>query len=468
MTRVAAIKSFGIEMAGRAVGTTFLLCLALGLGACATTRPYSQNISDHLELRDAWSATVQSEGTRTDAWVMTYDDPVLSKLVTEAFLKNPSLDAARARLEQARASTRITASALRPSLDFTSGVSGVGIEGNTSGSVSIGGSASWEADLWGRLRAAERGAARSADAVAQDLRGIRFALAASVTEAYFLAIEADLQSMEAARNFKALRDNLSFIEVQYERGLRSGQEIALIRADVARARARRTAADNAQVQSLRTLEALIGRYPSAELDVPDTLPAVPAEQYAGTPASLLLRRPDLLAARSRIDAVSADVDEAVAARLPRLTLDGSISVGGEGSSALFRPESLIWNAVGSILAPLIDGGRRRADVVRQEARLEESLALYRDAALRAFGNVETLLDRQSALDSQMDDTASALSEARNALNFTRFRFENGDGNLFDVLSVQQRVSSLESSLISLRRERLVQHAQLALELGGSP
>jgi len=152
---------------------------------------------------------------------------------------------------------------------------------------------------------------------------------------------------------------------------------------------------------------------------------------------LLLRRPDLRAARSRIDAVSADVDEAVAARLPRLTLDGSISLGGDGSSTLFRPESLIWNAAGSILAPLIDGGRRRAEVVRQEARLEESLALYRDTALGAFRNVETLLDRQSALDSQMDDTASALSEARNALNFTRFRFENGDGNLFDVLSVQQ-------------------------------
>ena len=364
--------------------------------------------------------------------------------------------------------TRITSAALRPGLDFRSDVSGGGSDGDTSGSVSIGGSASWEADLWGRLRAAERGAARSADVVAEDLRGIRFALAASVTEAYFLAIEADLQSKEAARNFEALRDNLSFIEVQYERGLRSGQEIALIRADVARARARTTAADNAQVQSLRTLEALVGRYPSAELEVPDTLPAVPAKQNAGTPASLLLRRPDLRAARSRIDAVSADVDEAVAARLPRLTLDGSISLGGDGSSTLFRPESLIWNAAGSILAPLIDGGRRRAEVVRQEARLEESLALYRDTALGAFRNVETLLDRQSALDSQMDDTASALSEARNALNFTRFRFENGDGNLFDVLSVQQRVSLLERSLIGLRRERLVQHAQLGLELGGSP
>jgi len=462
------MKSPRIRMAVRAVRKPLLLCLALGLGACATTRISSPNISDQLELRDAWSATVQSEGTRSDTWVMTYGDPVLSELVAEAFSKNPSLDAARARLEQARASTRITASALRPSLEFRFGASGNGIEGDASESLSIGGSASWEADLWGRLRAAERGAALSADAVAEDLRGIRFALAASVTEAYFLAIEADLQSMEAVRNFKALRDNLSFIEVQYERGLRSGQEIALIRADVARARARTTAANNAQVQSLRTLEALIGRYPSAELDVPDTLPAVPVKEYAGTPSSLLLRRPDLLAARSRIDAVSADVDEAVAARLPRLTLNGSISVGGEGSSVLFRPESLIWNAAGSILAPLIDGGRRRAEVVRQEARLEESVALYRDIALVAFRNVETLLDRQSALDSQIDDTALALSEARNALNFTRFRFENGDGNLFDVLSVQQRVSSLESSLIGLRRERLVQHAQLALELGGSP
>jgi len=387
---------------------------------------------------------VQSEGTRSDAWVM------------------------RARLDQARALTRVAASALRPGVDLGSAASAVGIEGDTSGSVSIGGSASWEADLWGRLRAAERGTVLSADAVAEDLRGIHFTLAASVAEAYFIAIEADLQSIEAARNFEALLDNLSFIEVQYERGLRSGQEIALIRADVARARARTTAAQNAQVQSLRALEVLVGRYPSAKLEIPDTLPAVPARQYAGTPASLLLRRPDLVAARFRIDAVSANLDEAVAARLPRLTLDGSISLGGDGSSALFRPESLIWNAAGSILAPLIDGGRRRAEVVRQEARLEESLALYRDIALGAFGNVEALLDRQSALDSQMDDTASALSEARNALNFTRFRFENGDGNLFDVLSVQQRVSSLERSLIGLRRERLVQHAQLALELGGSP
>ncbi|MEM7493354.1 MAG: efflux transporter outer membrane subunit [Pseudomonadota bacterium] len=462
------MKSLGIRITRRVVRTILLLGIALGLGGCATTSTSSPNISDHLALQDAWSATVQFEGTPSDAWVITYNDPVLSQLVAEAFSKNPSLDAARARLNQSRASTRITRAALQPSLNFSSDVSSGGSEGDTSGSVSIGGSASWEADLWGRLRAAERGTALSADAVAEDLRGIRFALAASVAEAYFLAIEADLQSMEAARNFEALRDNLSFIEVQYERGLRSSQEIALIRADVASARARTTAADNAQVQSLRTLEALVGRYPSAELEVPDTLPAVPAKQYAGTPASMLLRRPDLRAARFRIDAISADIDEAVAARLPRLTLNGSMSVGGDGPSVLFRPESLIWNAAGSILAPLLDGGLRRAEVMRQEARLEESLALYRDAAIKAFGNVETLLDRQSALDSQIDDTASALSEARNALNFTRFRFENGDGNLFDVLSVQQRASSLERSLIGLQRERLVQHAQLALELGGSP
>ncbi|MEM1036723.1 MAG: efflux transporter outer membrane subunit [Pseudomonadota bacterium] len=416
----------------------------------------------------SWHMATDAEGASADNWVASYGDAALSQLVDEAFEHSPSLEAGRARLRRARALTRQATASLRPELNATARMAGSRRGAGDTDRVSvIGLTAAWEADVWGRLSSARRSALFTELAIANDVRAAEFALASGVVESYFVAIESMLQTQEAAANFNALAKKLEFIEVQYDRGLRSGQEIALIRADVARARARKSAAENAERESLRALEILIGRYPSTSLDISQKLPAVPPVQNPGLPADLLRQRPDLLAAEARFRSAVADVDEAIADRMPSLILSGSL-LSDDGPERLFRPDAIVWKVAGDVLAPIFDGGRREATVEANHAALEEQGALYRETALAAFSEVENLLDRQSALNAQISDIASALGEARNALSFTTFQFENGEGDLFDVLSVQQRVSSLESNLIRLRQARLVQHARLSLALCGTP
>lgn len=448
------------------------LLVAACLSACATSSdlkvPATNTIASE-ELPENWQAAQSLSHETPNAWIASFQDRALEALMVEALDNNPGLRSLEADLKRARALTRQSAAALKPQLSFNAGVSEQGDFADDNGSnIQLGGVASWEIDLWGRLDAARRAANLNREATAQDLAGARLILAASVAEAYFSAIEAKLQTQEAGTTFEALSKNLAFIEVQYERGLRSGQDIALIRADVARSNSRLIATQNAERDSLRALEILIGRYPSTDLDIPSTLPNTPKPQSAGVPAQLLERRPDLIAARARIEAAVANVDVAIAERMPRLSLSGDITPGGARLDTLFDPASILWRAAGSMFGPVLDGGRRRAVVEAEQASLEGRLADYRETALAAFGEVEQLLDRQGALDAQITQTERAFEQARQALQFTTFQFENGEGDLLDVLSIQQRVSSLESTLISLKRARLALHAQLSLALGGQP
>jgi outer membrane protein TolC len=266
-------------------------------------------------------------------------------------------------------------------------------------------------------------------------------------------------------NLAALERTLGFVTVQYDRGLRSGQDIALIRADVASSRASVERARASSRDALRALENLVGRYPDTDRDIPAALPDVPVLAVTGQPADLLNARPDLKAARSRINAAMARVRSADAARLPNLTLGGVIGGSSNGLGSLLDPASLATTLLSNLTAPIFDGGQRKDDIDIAQADVDIAMADYRALALDAYRDVERQLDEDSGLRAQETALTQALSDARDALKFTQFRYESGENDLLNVLSVQQRVNFTEGRLVSVRRARLVQYIDLALATG---
>ncbi|MEO0817871.1 MAG: efflux transporter outer membrane subunit [Pseudomonadota bacterium] len=447
---------------------------AIALSACATPPADLSAAAEPAQAyRDAiptsWQGIEQGYSVPVD-WVEAFNDPLLSALVSEALSNNTDLTQAMARRDRARAQLRASRSALFPSLSFDSlGREASGFEGGSSSALYQGSlTVSYEIDLWGRLRHARDGDLLSLEAAEADLDGARRLIAASVVEAYVAAIEAREQARVAENTFEQLDQTLRFIEAQFERGLRSGRDIALIRADVETSRSAIAAAKNAENDALRALETLVGRYPDLSTELSESLPVVPAAPGLGLPLDILAKRPDLVAAEARFRASLLRADAARTAQRPQF----SLSAGINGSSATFDdildPSSWASAVTGSLAGPIFDAGQRRANVDLADADVLEALSGYEALLRDAFLEVESALDEQDTLVEQDRAIGIALSEAEQAFRFTRFSYDNGEGDLLDVLSLQQRVASLESDAVRINRQRLEQYTALSLSLGGRP
>lgn len=426
-----------------------------------------------LDVPQDWENAAVNETTplTQTPWLTRFDDPALDALVVRAYRHNPDLDQLRAALDRANALSARARSGLLPVLDGLLGGSRrdvlQGADASTA-TLNVEVQASWEPDIWGRIRATVEATGVDRDAAEFDLEAARQVLAASVVESAFLAIEANRLADVSQRNLDALTETLGFVEVQYERGLRSEQELVLIRADVMSATAALQQAKGAERQALRALNVLTGSYPETDLTLASDLPPVPVFSALGQPVDILRQRPDLRAAQLRVEAAHARHRSATAAQKPRLTLGGTFGGADAQLGQIFDPAQLASTLFANLSAPLFDGGQRQADVAVAQADIDAALARYRRVALDAFQEVEDQRDQGTVLSAQERALQSALSDARKALKFTRFRYESAEVDLLNVLQVQQRVSFIEAQLVSLRRARLAQYLNLSLALGVPP
>ncbi len=159
--------------------------------------------------------------------------------------------------------------------------------------------------------------------------------------------------------------------------------------------------------------------------------------------------------------------QAKAARLPTFSLTGNLGGASTSLGDFLNPANLAWNAGANLLAPIFDGGQRREAVVVATAEQEQALAAYGQAALDAFAEIESSLDQGVVVANRKTDLEEAAREAENAFRIAQLRYEEGEDELLNTLTVQQRVISAQSALSSVERLLLEQRINLNLALGGS-
>lgn len=420
-------------------------------------------------MPESWRAAQSSVGDVQVGWVEAFDDPVLTSLVAEAQEHNRNLQVAAANVDRSRALARQAGAALTPSVNLAAGRGEGGVieNGGSNGQFSAGLQLSWELDIWGRIRSGQQAAVASAQAAEADYVFSQYSLAAGVARSYFLAIEAGLQEKVAQNTVDALEETTRIVNVQYQNGLASSQDLALTKSDLATARDTLTNTAGARRDALRALEILLGRYPGAELEVRDSLPDAPAAPAPGLPSEILERRPDLIAAERNVAAAFNSVQSAKAAKLPAISLTSDIGGSSQSLSNLLDPANVAWSVAGNLVAPLFDGGARQAQVDISTAEQKQAVAAYGQTALEAFGEVESNLDQGVVLDARLASLSEAASEANEAYRIARLRYDEGETDLIDVLTIQQRVFSTESNLAAVQRLLLDQRVNLNLALGGS-
>jgi NodT family efflux transporter outer membrane factor (OMF) lipoprotein len=412
-----------------------------------------------------WSATAGVDGAVITEWLSMFQDAQLEALVDEALKNNLDLMAAAARVDGAAALATAARALLYPHLTAT-GLAGVVSRDGTRDRSGLVLDVTWELDLWGRVRAAGASADARRDATAADALSARQSLAALVATLWYQTIATERLRATAIAAAAVYEDLLRLVKTRNAVGQVGAQDVALAGADLDRARERERAFAASLQEITRGLEVLLGRYPAAELRLAPDMPPVPAPIPDGLPSELLERRPDLVAAERRVASAFHAVQSAKAARLPRFLLTAG---GGRSSSELIRLLGVgtgFWRAGIELFAPLFLGGALQAQVRFATADQEAALALFGQAALRAFSEVESSLGNEPLLADQQRNLEGVVAQDTEALRLGRLRYEAGATDLLHVLEIQKRVLDSQFALVEIRNDRLANRIALHLALGG--
>jgi NodT family efflux transporter outer membrane factor (OMF) lipoprotein len=449
----------------------FLIALSIAaVGGCALKGPPAtdemrREALPNLAVPGQWAAQGAAPGTLPGGWLATFNDERLDALVREALVNNPDLRVAAARVEQAAGYAKLAGATLYPQVNIMARGGGK-MSGDSSGVEGAGIFASWELDLWGRVRSGREAARLQYDSAALDAEYARQSIAALVAKSWFLATEARLQRSIAEDMARSSERLLGLAGDRLRVGKGDAYEVALARANLQTYRDVVQQLDLSYQQALRALEALAGRYPAAAAEVPARLAARPGPVPAGMPSELLERRPDVVAAERRVAAAFYRAEEARAARLPRISLTAS---GTSVSSDLFvlkSHDNPVWSAGASLLVPIFTGGALESQVEIRTSEQKVAVADYGRIGARAFGEVENALSSEFALDARGGVLRQAVAENERALELANVRYRVGSVDLRAVQQQQLAVYAARTSLLRVQGEQLVQRVNLHLALGG--
>lgn len=446
-----------------------LFCLSitgLFVAGCGIESP-----RDDLSIRTpgTWAAASKgNEGKISTGWLSSFNDAALKRSVNEALAHNQSLKAAAARLKEAQEETILVRARRLPSVGVGAGGSvGDGSNVGRTQAYGLNLAASWEPDLWGRLRDLTRSAEADERAAMEDFRGARLSLAANAAKAYVDLISAEQEVDLAVETLESFEKNLRVIERNYKATGEGALDIQFARTNVSSTQRaleqRRLDRENAA----RVLEVLQGRYPGGQMRGARQLPALPGAVPAGIPAGIVERRPDLAAARARLLGSARLADAARKNLLPNISLTGGSGNAGARFSDLLCADFLVTTIAGNVDQFLYDGGAREAGARGALARNERLVHEYAQLALQAFREVEATLSADRSLAAQekflADEVAQAILAERQA---EREYAEGVNPNILSVLEAQRRANNARGAMIRLKNQRLKNRFDLHLALGG--
>lgn len=454
-----------------------MLGALLGLFGCATP-PESQVGDMPASYPSNWTANAVTDETdyvpldaQTGGWIDDFNSEQLRPLVDEAIARNYDLQATAASLGIASADATIAGADSYPQINgqFDASRQKQDLGGTTTefNTFLIGVGATWEIDVWGRLRDRQSAALADVQSALATYEGARLSLAARTATAWFRAIEARQQLELATSTYESFNSATQSIDKRYQRGVSPALDLRLSLAQTAAAKAAMDLRGRDYDQAIRELEVLLGRYPAKELEIAAQLPDIVRPAPVGLPSELLERRPDLIYAERQLAASGQRVSEARKAMLPRISLTGSYGYASDELGDLLSNSFSVWSIAGNALQPIFQGMRLSAGVDRAKALAQQRLAAYGQTALDAFREVEVALASEEFLDRRVVNLDEAATQSVAAEDTAWERYQRGLTDIITVLDSQRRAFEARTALINARTSRLVNRVNLYLALGGN-
>ncbi len=458
-------------------------CLSFG---CTTVGPDYEVPT--VAVPDAWDAKLP-QGFATgegelDQWWERFEDPVLTELIEGASAGNLDLRTAVQRIDEARARLGLERSARAPRVDAGAGYarsrqsSQATLGGKTLGDVfdvsdvdnySIGVSAAWEVDLFGRIHRAMESAQASWEASIEDYHGVLVSLRAEIALVYIDVRTLQRRIVIAERNVSTQRQSSELVRLQYAAGTARGLDRALAEAEVATTEASLPLLRARLRLAINRLSILSGKPPGSlneTLAAPQPIPSTPQVLLVGIPADLLRQRPDVRRAERLLAAQTARVGMATAELYPQFSLDGTFGYSAQAPGDLFQAATRAFSVGPSLVWNVFDGQRLRRSIEVEEARVQQALSSYEQTVLLALEDVEGALTNYGYERERNVALRQAVETYREAVGFADELYRGGATNFESVLDAQRNLRIFEDQLATSNAAQVAHLVALYRAMGG--
>src|SRR5881296_554659 len=447
------------------------------LGGCAIGPDYKRpSVAEPPTFRG--QVTAEAASFADAPWWEVFQDRSLKALIQEALRSNYDVSIAVARVQEARANLSVARSDLYPSFDYSGGVSrskiGPGVLGRPGGPAPSATnfyfasmSASWELDIWGRIRRSNEAARATLLATEDARRGVWLTLVSDLAQAYFELLALDVR-LEIARNStEAYQRTYNVFQDRFRFGTASRLETARAEGALGEAQATIPQLESDIVAKENQIGILLGKTPApiprgTPMYAQAVVPTVPA----GLPSTLLERRPDLRQAEEQLVSANARVGVAKAEFFPKLSLTALFGTASPEVSALTGGSATIWAVAGMLSGPLFNAGRTLGTYRASIAQWEQARLQYEQAVLTALREVSDALTALGKLSEAETGQERAVKALEQAVGYATDRYRHGLASYFEVLEAQQQLYPAQTTLAQIRQDRLLTHVRLYKALGG--
>jgi NodT family efflux transporter outer membrane factor (OMF) lipoprotein len=472
-------------------------CASVFFAGCTVGPKYQKAQVDtppvYKEAGD-WKVAQPQDAATRGKWWETFNDPQLNALEEQVNVSNQNIAAAaanflsaRALVKQARAQlfpsvatqpsityTHQPFSVAAPTTSGTSGSGGATSTGSSSGLLESGTfaeyllpfDASWQLDLWGRVRNAVKASVFAAQASAADLQSVRLTAQAEVAVDYFSIRTQDAQQQLLNDTVKAYQDSYDIEKERFDAGLSSNEDVKQAETLLETVQAQAVDIGILRAQYEHAIALLVGK-PPAEFSLPPLpLAANPPAIPAAMPSELLERRPDIAAAERGMAQANAQIGVAKAAYYPTVTLSAAGGFESVSAASWFTWPSRFWSVGPGVAETLFDAGARRGALQQAQAQYDQTVAVYRQTVLTGFVQVEDNLAALRILVGEIQKQDAAVQSARDNLALATDRYKVGVDPYLNVITAQQTLLGNERTALDLRMEQMTDSVQLIEALGG--
>nr|WP_320048894.1 efflux transporter outer membrane subunit [uncultured Desulfuromonas sp.] len=439
------------------------------LTGCSPFAPDKRNPSP-AQLPQTFTLYETTVAAPDEPWWQQIGGTELDALVKTAFSGNYTLRQAWSRVEQARATTRITASELWPSLDYDGSAAHrhqyEDDQRSRSESYALGLVGSYELDLWGRIEAQDMAQQREQQATEEDWRTARITLSGEIANNWLNTVALHQQMTIVLRQIETARRIVELTQLRYLKGQSTRSDLVERQQELHQFEQTRLEIEQQLSQYHYDLCLLNGLAPDDTISISShQLPLLPELPSPGVPADLLAQRPDVRAAGLRLNKRDWLVAAARADRLPALKLTADAGYNSSRSRDLF--DNWLVNLAASVTGPIFDAGARRAEVTRARAEADELLAAYEETVITAVNEVDSALLDERKIGEQLQAVEQQIERRLQSLDNARIRYLNGDDDYLSYLIVKLSVDTLQREQVQKQRDTLLARVALHRALGGA-
>ena len=470
-----AMPSAGVKAGRRLLAILAATCL--GAAACAVGPNYQRPsvvAPPAYKGLPGWKVAQPQDEVLRGAWWEIFQDPLLNSLEEQVDISNQNLAAAEAQVRQARAQVQAARAGYYPTLTVSASVIRSGGSGTTQPPSSRGPvtaftlpvDASWEPDLWGRVRRTVESQQAGAQASVADLQSVRLSAQSSLAQDYFTVRVLDTDRQLLDDTAAAYQRSLTIVRNRYAVGVASRADVAQAQTQLQSVQAQAIDVGVQRAQMEHAIATLIGQ-PASEFSIPVApLTIAPPPIPVGVPSELLERRPDIAGAERRMAAANAQIGVAESAFYPNLTLSAAAGLASGAFGNWFSLPSSIWAVGATISETVFEGGLRKALTEEARAAYDSTVASYRQSVLAAFQDVEDNLAALGILEDEARVQGGAVQSARQALAVVRNQYQAGTLSYLDVVVTQTIALANERAAVDISGRRMTAAVLLVKALGG--